>query len=93
MNGTTSYSSDVKIDNQKRKMFREAKKARLQRKKLRQQVPVVTIPGFKGSVLEKEDGTVVWLTAAQVFQYFFFLINFYLFMVNIRINKELIKSN
>lgn len=74
-------TSDVKMDRQKRQMYREAKKVKLVRKKLRQQVseaafcrewrltrqvPIVTIPGFKGSVLEREDGTVVWLTAAQV---------------------------
>lgn len=34
-------------------------------RKLRQEVPIVTIHGYKGSVL-KRNGTVVWITAAQV---------------------------
>lgn len=69
MNITTYLSTDVKMDSQKKQMYREAKKAKMMRKKLRQQVPIVTIPGFKGSVLEREDGTVVWLTAAQASGY------------------------
>lgn len=35
-------------------------------KKLRSEVPIVTIHGYKGSVLKRGD-TVVWITAAQVF--------------------------
>eukprot|EP01127_Copromyxa_protea_P017712 TRINITY_DN5442_c0_g1_i1.p1 TRINITY_DN5442_c0_g1~~TRINITY_DN5442_c0_g1_i1.p1 ORF type:complete len:393 (+),score=53.99 TRINITY_DN5442_c0_g1_i1:315-1493(+) len=34
-------------------------------RKLREEVPIVTVHGYKGSVLRKKDGSVVWITAAQ----------------------------
>jgi hypothetical protein len=38
MNVSTYLSPDVKMDSQKKQMYREAKKAKMLRKKLRQQV-------------------------------------------------------